>query len=221
MRYVPDKDELPISAFTADAIQTRIGHFSHFPHQHAPEEVKIPQRLLEHWVHSDVPKSPLDFIKRLYATVDIYHQHTITPLAVCRQGCAYCCTNRPVEVSAAEAVYIHTHTAYRLNRKAEPLRRYLPAVNTPCPFLDDHTAQCQIYAVRPLACRLLARLDHYQHCHSASTTQGLITVDSHPAFHSLTQPLQEISQQLGHANNMASVAEIRQWFPSTPVETQQ
>ena len=217
MRHVPSHKDLPSSALTTEAIEQRMTHFSRFPHQRAPEEVKIPLRLLDHWVHSDVPKSPLDFIKRLYATADAYTEHTVIPLAVCRQGCAHCCTNRPVEVSAAEAVYIHTHTPFRLNRKAEPLKKYLPTVHTPCPFLNTHTAQCHIYTVRPLACRLLARLDHYQHCDTQSPTQGLLTIDSHTYFHTITQPLHEISQQLGNANNMAAVAEIRQWFtpPST------
>jgi hypothetical protein len=94
------------------------------------------------------------------------------PVAACRQGCAHCC-HIAVTISSVEAELIGKHAGIKPQRPAKAVRLQshrdlqsaqeavkglgpLPAP-APCPFLNDNA--CSIYAVRPMACRLLLNLD--------------------------------------------------------------
>ncbi len=84
----------------------------------------------------------------------------------CRQGCAWCC-HQAVLVSVQEVLLISRHLSEKwsveqlqeVRRRArgkeaitgdKSVREFLQTIH-PCPFLDHQS--CQIYPVRPMACR--------------------------------------------------------------------
>lgn len=80
------------------------------------------------------------------------------PLAPCRKGCSHCC-HQAVTITEAEARKLAEVSGR--NIAALP-RDIVPSTDAelagvPCPFLVD--GACSVYAVRPLACRLLINLD--------------------------------------------------------------
>lgn len=96
----------------------------------------------------------------------------ISEVAACRKGCTHCC-HIPVTISTQEAKLITAATG----RTAQPLLRPVRmqqltnadhraaaseqlqrwGTGTACSFLADNL--CTIYAVRPIACRVLFNLD--------------------------------------------------------------
>jgi hypothetical protein len=98
-----------------------------------------------------------------------------TPLqavSACREGCSHCC-HIPVTISHVEADLIGRATGRALAQPAKTVRldpskivqgdvEALARVqereqHTPCPFLAAD--RCDVYAVRPMACRWLLNLD--------------------------------------------------------------
>jgi Putative zinc- or iron-chelating domain len=91
------------------------------------------------------------------------------PIA-CRMGCAHCCRNTYVSVTAPEAFLLAHHLRAaaaaatpdtRLLRAAMDRLDAMPStsnwsIRDDCPLLENDL--CQVYAVRPLACRHLASL---------------------------------------------------------------
>jgi hypothetical protein len=86
--------------------------------------------------------------------------------AVCRPGCAYCCTHfGRVDVTTCEALVIHDWIE-SLGRDKTTLLRQACQTNlqdkqrgraADCPFLTS-TRQCRIYPIRPFSCRRLYSL---------------------------------------------------------------
>ncbi|XXX72845.1 YkgJ family cysteine cluster protein [Sorangium sp. So ce134] len=114
--------------------------------------------------------------------------HHLERLAVadapaCAAGCSWCCRGRAVEVLAPEAIAIaaflaETRAADELTRLRAQLAHASQATRsldeaqrwrdqTPCFFLAPGTAECSIYPVRPLVCRLHNSVDRDQ-CRRAS-----------------------------------------------------
>ncbi|WP_373498917.1 YkgJ family cysteine cluster protein [Desulfococcus sp.] len=83
--------------------------------------------------------------------------------AVCRAGCAFCCTTvGDVDITTLEGIIIRNHLSslpkkirLRLEKAVAENRREKERQSiVPCPFLaGDRT--CSIYAVRPFSCRRL------------------------------------------------------------------
>ncbi|WP_437964174.1 YkgJ family cysteine cluster protein [Sorangium sp. So ce260] len=116
----------------------------------------------------------------------------------CSPGCSWCCRGRAVEVLAPEAIAIAELLAEA--RSADELARLRVQLagasqrartlgveqrwreQTPCFFLDAETAECSIYPVRPLVCRLHNSVDRDQ-CQRASADATQSTpVPRHAAF---------------------------------------
>ncbi|MDP6603013.1 MAG: YkgJ family cysteine cluster protein, partial [Rhodospirillales bacterium] len=88
-------------------------------------------------------------------------------LLACRAGCAFCCNQFEVQVSALEALRVsnHVRTTFTperrqaLDRRVDEIEAKRAAVplndrpfhTLPCPLLED--GHCSIYAVRPFICR--------------------------------------------------------------------
>ena len=81
----------------------------------------------------------------------------VVPFSACRTGCSYCC-HTSVAISQLEANMIGD--AIGLAPRKATLRQSREDVahyhRQPCPFLKN--AKCSIYAVRPMACRLMFNL---------------------------------------------------------------
>ncbi|WP_437313444.1 YkgJ family cysteine cluster protein [Sorangium sp. So ce385] len=129
--------------------------------------------------------------------------HHLEQLAVanapaCAPGCSWCCRGRAVEVLAPEAVAIAAFLAG--TRSADDLAGLQAQIarashgtraldeaqrwreQTPCFFLNAGTAECSIYPVRPLVCRLHNSVDRDQ-CRRASEDATQNTpVPRHAAF---------------------------------------
>lgn len=121
----------------------------------------------------------------------------------CRPGCTHCCYNMPVGVSSWELILIYARLqgsgavdrcfrrALRAMERVEEIRRERPfdrkslgrrgrvailrdylRSETACPFLEND--RCQVYSVRPLACRVHFSLTprhwcdpgHFQNAHA-------------------------------------------------------
>lgn len=72
----------------------------------------------------------------------------IEEYASCSKGCSHCCCI-DVQISQLEAdlIYIESKSPY------EPQGEISIGNTTPCPFLSN-TRACNIYTIRPLACRM-------------------------------------------------------------------
>ena len=94
-------------------------------------------------------------------------------LLACRAGCAFCCNQFEVQVSALEALRVsdHVRTTFTperrqaLDRRIDEVEAKRAAVplndrlfhTLPCPLLED--GHCSIYAVRPFICRSVTSFD--------------------------------------------------------------
>ena len=94
-------------------------------------------------------------------------------LLACRAGCAFCCNQYEVQVSALEALRIadHVRTTFSpdrrqaLERRIDEMEAKRAAVppndralhSLPCPLLED--GHCGVYAVRPFVCRSVTSFD--------------------------------------------------------------
>ncbi len=85
--------------------------------------------------------------------------------AVCRAGCAQCCA-QPIPVSPLEVLGLHWQVRHRvkaemrhwLGRRLASCRGGREDVLMPCPFLWN--GACQVYALRPIACRQYMVFSH-------------------------------------------------------------
>ncbi len=87
--------------------------------------------------------------------------------AVCRSGCAFCCTNMGnIDVTTLEGMIIRDHLSGFSSKKKKEMHSRLvrnweekeKGRIAPCPFLKaDHT--CLIYEIRPFSCRQLYSLE--------------------------------------------------------------
>lgn len=76
----------------------------------------------------------------------------------CRPGCAECCLGE-FEISAAEAALLRDGLRAIGAERAERVRARARQVNgdddnAPCPALDPETRECDLYAWRPVTCRV-------------------------------------------------------------------
>lgn len=107
--------------------------------------------------------------ERLYAIYERFDAESreFRKQAVCRPGCAFCCTNMGnIDVIALEGMVIREHlSSFSSKKKKEMHSRLLRNREekekgriAPCPFLKaDHT--CLIYEIRPFSCRQLYSLE--------------------------------------------------------------
>lgn len=79
---------------------------------------------------------------------------------VCRPGCTECCMG-PFEITALDALRLRKGLAELAEldgAKAERIRvrvaAYVEREDAPCPVLDVRTGLCDLYAARPMTCRV-------------------------------------------------------------------
>lgn len=128
----------------------------------------------------------------------------IVPHSACRSGCSYCC-HTSVAVSQLEAQMIGDaiglaplSVAPRQSR--EEIEQYH---RKPCPFLKD--SKCSIYAVRPMACRLMFNM---------ANTPYFCNTDINPEDSHVTQlNLKDIELAFTGTFLDAGFADIRDFFP--------
>lgn len=87
--------------------------------------------------------------------------------AVCRPGCAFCCTNMGnIDVTTLDGLVIRERMSGFSSKNKKGIQNRLlrnrqekeKGNSMPCPFLkDDHT--CLIYEIRPFSCRQLYSLE--------------------------------------------------------------
>jgi len=111
------------------------------------------------------PEQKIPDLKAIYrdhdAAVEGFKQK-----AVCRPGCAYCCTHYgTVDMTTLEGFVIRKHLAstdlskkVRFQKRIKRNRRAKERGKTDiCPFLSE-SQHCSIYAIRPFSCRQLYSL---------------------------------------------------------------
>lgn len=113
-------------------------------------EKRLPQKLLtkEKKLAKRFSKdrsAPIKKLRKLYSFMDELYAF-ISPHIICKKGCSYCCYY-PISISKLEAEYINMKTGIPITDDMS----VLSITETKCPFL--HNAFCQIYEVRPFACR--------------------------------------------------------------------
>lgn len=85
--------------------------------------------------------------------------------SVCAKGCSHCC-KLDVGISKIEALYIARN--YKGPVKAGEYSRTAPRNSEYCPFHSE-SGDCNIYALRPLACRWFFAYDDPKHCEDPLT----------------------------------------------------
>ena len=150
-----------------------------------------------------LPIAPKGRMKRALKIADKMAS-VVVPHSACRTGCSYCC-HTSVAVSQLEAQIIGEaigapprYTPSRQSR--EEIAHYH---RQPCPFLVN--SKCSIYAVRPMACRLMFNLsDSPYYCNT----------DIEPEDSHVTQlNLQNLEFAFTGTFLTAGFADIRDYFP--------
>jgi Fe-S-cluster containining protein len=82
------------------------------------------------------------------------------PWLVCRPGCTECCMG-PFPITQLDArrlreglAELERHDRQRAARIRERARQAVATDDEPCPALDPSTGTCDLYAARPITCRI-------------------------------------------------------------------
>lgn len=144
-------------------------------------------------------------LKLIYDYVDLWQPY-VAQFATCKRGCAHCC-NFDVGISQLEAEYISIETSIPM----EAPRTVIQGNRTPCPFLSE-SGQCNIYPIRPLACRLHHSVDpdlktspgsirpHRMECGRSSMNGWPV-----PTTSSVESSAISVNSSLGHLTTSAEV----------------
>lgn len=212
MRKVAKKDEIPVRFLEESAIQKRL---SQFDSRKTKKKTLIKMKKLFVWLESQEGRK-IDatvLIKRIYNDIDYFMESEIYANTVCAKGCAHCC-KVPVQVSLLEAHYIARKTKIPLHRPSKNRYEILEGVDTYCPLLDQKSATCKAYQYRPLACRIFATIDHWKHCEDVHEHHYIHCFESQEGFKNIHNMMIMSSQNFAKKNNLAAIADIRDWFGS-------
>lgn len=155
---------------------------------------------------------PIQLARKVYRIADLWFQDVVKPHAVCSNGCGHCC-KIPVEVSLAEAYYIHTMTGVEINELEKANIRLPDEAKTACPFLKNNS--CSIYEFRPYHCRVFATLDDVKFCISDEEHE-VVNYTANDVTLYLYETLHEASKQSD--GKYAPFADIRDWFTDEAVK---
>lgn len=155
-------------------------------------------------------------LKAIYGWVDAYIAACVTPIAVCRPGCAHCC-RLDVSVTLVEAMAIASHLGQTAGLKQAP--DLGAGRHTPCPLLGADQ-RCSVYGVRPFNCRTFHAADSPDLCWPPNQPHLIFGASgqgygSDPLL-ALALEVHKLAREAQTAG-LPSEADIRQWaWPTNP-----
>lgn len=209
MRKVNPQTDIPITELTPEAQNERVQQFrettrSLLTQAKAYElESKLSSGAIDGYSDTQI----LDMLTQVSDQI----LSETSKFTVCMKGCGECC-KLPVHVTVTEAKKIAEFTG----KKAQKLITHQLITdqklqNNYCPFFDTNVAQCSIYEVRPLVCRLYSSLDHYDNCGGTEThyhTSLNVTKPINQGYNFLNHRLLKREKK----GKGAYAADIRFWF---------
>lgn len=168
-----------------------------------PELMDAAAELNQHLTQS---KGYADFanIRKLHLFFDKVARSIGGGRSVCQRGCAHCC-NLDIDLGFFEARYIAHHLDLTLiDRTTRTRSNYGYEKGNYCQFLNQRTAECTIYKIRPIVCRSFIVFDSPEYCADRNYPTHALHHIGNSAFHLFYDRL------IGSAHG--KVADIREWF---------
>lgn len=165
---------------------------------------------LETAIYSGLRPEFIDAMERWWAAYDRYTEHVSAALeTTCKAGCHFCCNDNPTGISGVELLWVLRGLPERLQGEATPAAERFDALAEQwgdekaqhlvkanldiCMYLEE--GLCQVYASRPMACRMFFSITPPYRCDPAFPADATNPKLEPPQV--LKELLKAISHRLG------------------------